>query len=125
MEADRDLDSGSYVQVESGDEWCPSGCVLGLFHTFHAFIGDMEREIECTFSKFAGNTKLSRAVDTTQRWDAIQRHLELWPHKNLMKFKSKRKVLYNFVGEIPDISTAWEENSLRAVLQRGFGVPFG
>jgi len=37
-------------------------------------------------SKFVDNSKLSSAVDTLERRDAIQRYLKRWAHANLMKF---------------------------------------
>lgn len=60
---------------------------LALFNTF---AGDADSEIECTFSKFEDDTKLSNAVNTMEGRDAIQKDpdgLERQSYMNLMKYK--------------------------------------
>ena len=56
---------------------------------FNLVVTDLDSAVECTFSKFADDTKLISAVDTLKGRDAIQRNLhrlERWAHANLMKF---------------------------------------
>ena len=43
---------------------------------FNLFVADLDSAVECTFSKFADNTKLSNAVDTLEGREAIQRDLD-------------------------------------------------
>ncbi|KAJ7417348.1 rna-directed dna polymerase from mobile element jockey-like [Willisornis vidua] len=78
----------------------PQGSVLEPV-LFSIFTNDTNREIDC---RFAGDTKLNGAVDTTDRLYAIQRDsdkLEKEPHKNLMKFNmSKCKVLHLCWGNL-------------------------
>ncbi|RMC18020.1 hypothetical protein DUI87_04898 [Hirundo rustica rustica] len=77
------------VHMETSDKLY-QGLVPGLM--LFDFVGDKDNDVECTPSKFAGDTKLCDAVDTLEGSDAIQRDLdmlEVWVHTNLMEFKVK------------------------------------
>jgi len=95
----------------------PQGLVLGPL-LFDIFGGDMDSGIECTFSKFADDTKLCGAVGTLEGRDDVQRDLDRlvrWAHVNFMKFnKAKFKVLHMRRGNPKhkySVSGEWIEGS--------------
>lgn len=60
---------------------------------FNIIINNIDREIECTFSRFAGDPKLNGAPDTVEEKDAIQRDLdklEKWDYGNFLNFKRSK-----------------------------------
>lgn len=71
---------------------------------FDIFINDTDSGINCTFSKFVDDTKLSCEGDTTEGQDAIQKDqekLKKQAHENLTKFnRSKCKVLHPSQGNL-------------------------
>jgi len=79
-----------------GNEWCPPGVCLGTSAPQQLY--QLDKGIECTFSKSLDDTMLNAASNMVKRRYTIQKdldRLEKWAQENLMTFsKSKGKVLH-------------------------------
>ncbi|KAJ7424921.1 hypothetical protein WISP_26093 [Willisornis vidua] len=79
--------------MDISDEYCTQGSILGPV-LFNIFTNDTDRGIKCTPSKFADDTKLTRAVDTPEGQGPVESKFKKWAHWNLMWFnKTKRELL--------------------------------
>ncbi|KAJ7407892.1 hypothetical protein BTVI_61559 [Pitangus sulphuratus] len=98
----------------------PQGLTLGLV-LFNVFVGDMDRGIECTLSKFVNNTNLCGVFNMLEGRGAIQRdldRLESWACTNLMKFNKAKCKVPHPVRAIPSTNTGWLKNESITALRR-------
>lgn len=63
------------MQLLTRYKGCSTGSVLGLV-LFDIFISDLHKEIKCTFSQFADETKQDRSVDLLKGGKALQSDLD-------------------------------------------------
>ncbi|KAJ7408333.1 rna-directed dna polymerase from mobile element jockey-like [Willisornis vidua] len=118
--------NGSQSQWTSVTRGAHQGFVLELL-LFSTFISGIDKAIECTLSKFAGDTKLSVVVATPEEWDATQRDLdklEKCANGNLMRFH-KTKVLHLGQGNFWYQSRLGDEQMESSPAQKGLGVLVG
>lgn len=96
--------NGSKCQWTSVASGVHQGSILGSM-LFNIFINHIHERIECTLSRFAGDTKLNGVFVTPEGRDANQTDLdklEKWLHGNLRRFnKIKCKMLHLSLGSPP------------------------
>ncbi|KAJ7417053.1 rna-directed dna polymerase from mobile element jockey-like [Willisornis vidua] len=90
------------------------GSVLGTA-LFNFFVSDIDFGTKCTFSTFAGDTKLCGMVNTLKGRDAIQKDLDMlkrWASVNLRKSNMVTyKVLHIGQGNSKYKYREWTESS--------------
>ena len=91
---------------------------------YSIFISDIDSAVECTLSKFVDDTKLWGAVDRHKGWEAIQRdldRLEQWAQVNLM-MSNPNAGFCTWVEVTLTTNTSWKMKGLStALLEKTWG----
>ena len=89
---------------------------------FNLFVTDLDSAVECTFSKFLGDTNFCDVVNTIKRRDATQRDpdkLQRWVCANLIKINKAIHVQGYSYGSLQSDAQMQEECRMRLQQSRG------